>query len=426
MSVMEYTKMNEEQLKSELKKIRRQYERIKGLGLNLDMSRGKPSPQQLSLSEQMLKTDLTSDDYFNEQGMDCRNYGGLDGVIECKRIFSEVLEVNTDNIILGGVSSLNLMYDFISQCMTHGIGGEPWMLQDNVKFICAVPGYDRHFAIAEYFGIEMINVDMTETGPDMDAVEELVKDSSVKGMFCVPKYSNPTGVTYSDETVRRFAALKPAASDFRVIWDNAYCVHDFNDNPDRLLNIFELAKEYGSEDLFVEFASTSKITFSGGGVSCIAASDRNIKMIKYRFSRQTIGNDKLNQLRHYKFLKDKDGVMRLMKKHAEIIVPKFNKVLEVLERELGSLDVAHWTKPNGGYFISFNATSCSAKRVGELCKEAGVTLTNVGATFPYGKDPNDRNIRIAPTLPPVHEIEKAAEVLCLCVKMATLEHLLGK
>lgn len=423
---MSYSDMTIDELKEEQKRVRFQHERIKGLGLNLDMSRGKPSSKQLSLSNPMLQLDLNGDDYISAQGLDCRNYGGLDGVIECKRIFSEILEVNTGNIILGGPSSLNLMYDFIAQCMTHGIGNEPWLQQGDVKFICAVPGYDRHFAIAEYFGIEMVNVNMTPTGPDMDAVEELIKDEKVKGMFCVPKYSNPTGVTYSDETVKRFAALKPAASDFRVIWDNAYCVHDFNDTPDRLYNIFEAAAEYGSEDMFIEFASTSKVSFPGGGVAALTASDLNISMIKYRLSKQTICYDKLNQIRHYKFFRNKQGVMEHMKKHAELIAPKFEMVLNILENELGSSGLAAWTNPNGGYFISFDTTACSAKRVGELCRDAGVILTTVGATFPYKIDPEDKNIRIAPTYPPVAELAKAAEVLCLCVKMASLERMLGR
>ncbi len=387
------------------------------------MSRGKPAPDQLDLSMDMLKQVIGVCDCKAENGFDCRNYGVLDGIPECKKLFSEILDMPAENIILGGTSSLALMFDYITQCMLTGAGDKPWNQQGEVKFICNVPGYDRHFSICEYYGIKMINVPLLEDGPDIEKITELVKDPSVKGMFCVPKYSNPTGITYSDDKVRALAALKPAAKDFRVIWDNAYVVHDLNNTPDRLLNIFEACKEYGTEDNFVEFTSTAKISFPGGGVSCIAASDNNIKMILARLNMQTICYDKLNQLRHVKFFKDLEGIKAHMRKHAALIEPKFSIVIEAFERELAGKGVAEWTNPNGGYFISLDTLNCSAKRVGALCKSLGVVLTNVGATYPYGVDPEDKNIRIAPTFPSVADMKKAAEVLCLCIKLATIENL---
>ncbi len=421
---MQYSQMSKDELLSRKAALDKEFAEIKKLNLKLDMSRGKPGADQLDLSMDMLKTIIGVCDCKAENGFDCRNYGVLDGLPECKALFAEILEVCPENVIIGGASSLNLMFDYISQCMTKGAGAEPWMQQGKIKFICNVPGYDRHFTICEHFGIEMINVEMTENGPDVDKIREIVKDESVKGMFCVPKYSNPDGITYSDDTVRALAALQPAAKDFRVIWDNAYVVHDLTDAPDRLLNIFEACKEYGSEDMFVEFTSTSKISFPGAGISAIAASDNNIKAIKARLSMQTISYDKMNQLRHVKFFKDLDGIRAHMRKHAVIIAPKFKIVLDALDEQLKENDLARWTKPNGGYFISLNTTNCSAKRVGELCKELGVVLTSVGATYPYGVDDADRNIRIAPTYPSTDELKKAVEVLCLCVKLATLENLL--
>ena len=421
---MQYSQMSKDELLSRKAALDKEFAEIKKLNLKLDMSRGKPGADQLDLSMDMLKTVIGVCDCKAENGFDCRNYGVLDGLPECKALFAEILEVRPENVIIGGASSLNLMFDYISQCMTKGAGAEPWMQQGKIKFICNVPGYDRHFTICEHFGIEMINVEMTENGPDVEKIREIVKDESVKGMFCVPKYSNPDGITYSDDTVRALAALQPAAKDFRVIWDNAYVVHDLTDTPDHLLNIFEACKEYGSEDMFVEFTSTSKISFPGAGVSAIAASDNNIKAIKARLSMQTISYDKMNQLRHVKFFKDLDGVRAHMRKHAAIIAPKFKIVLDALDEQLKENDLARWTKPNGGYFISLNTTNCSAKRVGELCKELGVVLTSVGATYPYGVDAADRNIRIAPTYPSTDELKKAVEVLCLCVKLATLENLL--
>lgn len=421
---MQYSEMSKEDLRAKKAALDKEFAEIKKLNLKLDMSRGKPAGDQLDLSMDMLKTVIGVCDCKAENGFDCRNYGVLDGLPECKALFAEMLEVAPENVIIGGASSLNLMFDYISQCMTHGAGAEPWMQQGKIKFICNVPGYDRHFTICEHFGIEMVNVEMTENGPDVEKIRELVKDPSVKGMFCVPKYANPSGVTYSDDTVRALAALQPAAKDFRVIWDNAYVVHDLTDIPDRLLNIFEACKPFGSEDMFVEFTSTSKISFPGAGVSAIAASNANIKAIKARLTMQTISYDKMNQLRHVKYFKNLDGIRAHMRAHAVLIAPKFKIVLDALDKELKENALAQWTVPNGGYFISLNTTGCSAKRVGELCKELGVVLTSVGATYPYGIDPNDRNIRIAPTFPTVDELKKAAEVLCLCVKLATLEKLL--
>ena len=422
---MNYANMSENELKNLKAELLKEYEEYKALSLKLDMSRGKPGAEQLNLSADMLKCVLTPEECCSENGVDCRNYGVLDGIPECKRLFADVLEVSPANIIVGGASSLNLMYDYLNQCMFLGVGGcEPWSKQRKVKFICNVPGYDRHFAITEFFGVEMISVEMQKDGPDVEKIAELVRDPMVKGMFCVPKYSNPDGVTYSDEKVRALAALKPAAKDFRVIWDNAYVIHDLTDDPDKLLNIFEACREYGTEDYFVEFTSTSKITFPGAGVSAIAASDKNIAEIKKRLNFQTISYDKLNQLRHAKYLKNIDGLRAHMKKHAAVIAPKFKIVLDTLEREIAPASIGEWGKAKGGYFISYNTTVGSAKRVGELCKEAGLVLTTVGATYPYGKDPDDKNIRIAPTYPSDSELSKAMELFCLCAKLAAVEALL--
>lgn len=420
---MQYSEMNKEELVLLKADLEKEFEALKAENLKLDMSRGKPGADQLDLSMDVLNVLTTAEDCKTAAGFDCRNYGVLDGIPECKALFAEILDVPADNVIIGGASSLNLMYDYIAQCMTHGAGEAPWIQQGKIKFLCNVPGYDRHFSICEHFGIEMINVPMTAEGPDAEKISELIKDSSVKGMFCVPKYSNPDGITYSDETVRKLAALKPAAKDFRVIWDNAYIVHDLTDTPDKLLNIFEAAKENGTEDCFVEFTSTSKISFPGAYVSAIAASDKNIAMIKKRMNAQTISYDKLNQLRHVKYFKNAEGIRAHMKKHAAIIAPKFRIVLDALEKELKPGALAHWTAPNGGYFISLDTASCSAKRVGELCREAGVVLTSVGATYPYGVDAEDKNIRIAPTYPSNADLAKAAQVLCLCVKLASVEAL---
>ncbi len=422
---MLYNQMSREELISLKNELCKKYDEVKALGLSLDMSRGKPGADQLDLSVDMLNVMVTADDCKAENGFDCRNYGVLDGIPECKKLFAELLGVESKNIIIGGSSSLNLMYDYINQCMYLGVAGcEPWSKQGKIKFICNVPGYDRHFAITEFFGIEMISVEMDEFGPDVEKIAELVKDPMVKGMFCVPKYSNPNGVTYSDERVKALAALKPAAKDFRVIWDNAYIIHELTDTPDKLLNIFEACKKYGTEDYFVEFTSTSKISFPGAGVSAIAASDNNIAEIKKRLNFQTISYDKLNQLRHVKYFKNVDGIKTHMAKHAEIIAPKFDMVLKMLENEIKPYGIGEWVKAKGGYFISYNTVGCSAKRIGELCKEAGLILTTVGATYPYGVDPDDKNIRIAPTFPNIENLEKAMEVFCLCAKLAAVEELL--
>ena len=422
---MLYNEMNREELVSLKSELEKEYEEVKSRGLSLDMSRGKPSAAQLDLTMDMLKVMTTVEDCKAENGFDCRNYGVLDGMPECKKLFADILEVDTKNIIVGGTSSLNLMYDYLNQCMFLGVAGcEPWSKQGKVKFICNTPGYDRHFTITEFFGVEMISVEMDEFGPDVEKIRELVKDPMVKGMFCVPKYSNPNGVTYSDERVKALAALKPAAKDFRVIWDNAYIIHELTDTPDVLMNIFEACKEFGTEDNFIEFTSTSKISFPGAGVSAIAASDNNIAEIKKRLNFQTISYDKLNQLRHVKYFKNADGVKAHMDKHAAIMAPKFNLVLDMLEKEIAPLGIGEWVKVKGGYFISYNTVGSSAKRIEVLCKAAGLVLTTVGATYPYGIDPEDKNIRIAPSFPPVEDLRKAMEVFCLCAKLAAVEALI--
>lgn len=422
---MLYNEMSRDELVSLKNELEKKYEEVKSRGLSLDMSRGKPGADQLDLSVDMLSVMTTADECKGENGFDCRNYGVLDGIPECKKLFADLLQVDTKNIIIGGSSSLNLMYDYLNQCMYLGVGGgTPWSKQGKVKFICNVPGYDRHFAITEFFGIEMISVEMDEFGPNVEKIRELVKDPMVKGMFCVPKYSNPNGVTYSDERVKALASLQPAAKDFRVIWDNAYIIHELTDTPDNLLNIFDVCKEYGTEDYFVEFTSTAKISFPGAGVSAVAASDSNIAEIKKRLNFQTISYDKLNQLRHVKYFKNVDGIKAHMEKHAKIIAPKFQLVLDMLEKEIAPLGIGEWVKAKGGYFISYNTVGSSAKRIGELCKNAGLVLTTVGATYPYGVDPDDKNIRIAPTFPSVDNLEKAMEVFCLCAKLAAVEALI--
>ena len=420
-TLREFTK---EELSVFIAENQKRYEAIREQGLSIDMSRGKPSPVQLDMAFEDFKKAFEITDYYSKTGFDCRNYGLLDGVQEAKELFAELLGVETKNIIMGGNASLELMFSFISQCWSHGIGGcKPWSEQEDVKFIAVVPGYDRHFGIAEYFGIKMVNVPISATGPDMDKVEELVKDPSVKGMFCVPKYSNPDGFTYSEETVERLAKMKPAAPDFRVIWDNAYIIHEIYEEGDELANIFDYAKKYGTEDNFVEFCSTSKITFPGAGISALAASDNNIKEILKRLTIQIISYDKMNQLRHAKMYPTVDDLKAVMKKHAAIMRPKFDAVLDMLEKELGGLGIASWHKPGGGYFVSLNVDTGSAKYAGQLCKDAGLTLTGVGATFPYKNDPEDKNIRIAPSYPSVEELEKAAELLCVAVKLAAAEAL---
>lgn len=413
-----YKDFSREELIAEKQALQKRFDEYKAMGLSLDMSRGKPSKEQLDLSMDMLKPV----DYV-ENGFDVRNYGLLDGISSCKRLFAELMEVDEKNVIIGPSASLNLMYDYICQCYCEGVlGSTPWCKLDSVKFLCPVPGYDRHFTILEHFGIEMVNVPMTDEGPDMDVIEELIKSDSVKGMFCVPKYSNPQGITFSDETVKRIAAMKPAAKDFRIIWDNAYCVHDIKEDGDELLNIFSVLGD--NEDMVIEVCSTSKMTFPGAGVSALAASEANIAQIKKRLNCQTISYDKMNQLRHVKFFGNLDGIKAHMKKHAAIMKPKFDMVIEHLENELGGLEIASWLDPKGGYFISLDVMNGCAKRVGELCKEAGVTLTTVGATYPYGNDPNNSNIRIAPSLPPVAELDLATQILCVSVRIAAVEKFL--
>ncbi|MDE6385975.1 MAG: aminotransferase class I/II-fold pyridoxal phosphate-dependent enzyme [Eubacterium sp.] len=415
-----YSQMTAEELKAEQKTLEKRFNDFKAKGLKLDMSRGKPGADQLDLSSEM--NDVK--DYVSD-GVDIRNYGILDGIPSCKKLFADLMGVDSKNVIVGPNASLTLMFDYISQCYTHGAGDTPWCRLPEVKFLCPVPGYDRHFTILEYFGIKMINIAMKEDGPDMDAIEEYIKDDSVKGMFCVPKYSNPQGITYSDAVVKRIAAMKPVAKDFRIIWDNAYCIHDLDKDSDELLNIFDVLPEYGNEDMVIEVCSTSKITFPGSGVSALIASDNNIAAIKKRLNVQTISYDKMNQHRHVEFFGDADGVRAHMKKHAEILKPKFDMVLRHLDNELSGKGIASWFNPKGGYFISLDVMEGCAKRVGELCKEAGVVLTSVGATYPYGKDDKDSNIRIAPSFPPVAELDMAAELLCICVQLACIEKLLG-
>ncbi len=413
----------------EIKAIKRQaaeqYRDFKARGLCLNMARGKPCVEQLDLALGVLEALHARSEFANSNGDDCRNYGVWNGLPEMREIFGQLLGIPADNIILGNNSSLQMMFDTISQGYTHGCGGyTPWCKQGDVKFLCPVPGYDRHFAVTEYFGIKMIPVPMLKTGPDMDIIERLVQDPSVKGCWCVPKYSNPTGITYSDETVRRFARLRPAAKDFRIMWDNAYCVHDLTDQPDELLNIYEECVKEGTEDQVIIFASTSKISFPGAGVAALASSAKTIASLKTRTTVQTIGSDKLNQLRHVLFLHDAEGVRSLMKGHRKILAPKFNIVLDALENELAELDVARWSHPKGGYFVNLDVMSGCAKRVVELCREAGVELTDAGATFPYGMDPNDSNIRIAPSFPPEGELRQAMELLCIAIKLAASEKLL--
>lgn len=415
-----YLSMTKEELLNEYNSVKADYEALKAQGLSIDMSRGKPGADQLDISDGML--DALSDGNFKcENGLDVRNYGILDGIPECKKLFADLLEVKPENIIVGGNSSLSLMFDYVAQCMYMGEGFTPWSQQGKVKFLCPCPGYDRHFAICEFLGIEMINIPMTEQGPDMDAIEEAVKDSSVKGMFCVPKYSNPQGITFSAETVKRIANLD-VAEDFRIIWDNAYCVHDLTDTTDELLNIFDVLPEK-NKNMVVEVASTSKISYPGAGVACLATSVENVKEILKRLTVQAISYDKVNMLRHVKFFKNVDGIKAHMQLHAKILKPKFDAVIDTLEADLSGLGIAEWVNPNGGYFISLDVTGGSASRVGVLCKEAGVTLTNVGATFPYGKDPSDSNIRIAPTFPTPEVLSKAVKVLTTSVKLACLENL---
>ena len=424
-----YAELTKEELLELKKSLKAEYKAMQNRDLRLDMSRGKPSQEQLDISMGLMDV-LTSDkDLMSENGSDCRNYGVLDGIPEAKELMGDMMEVPADNLIIYGNSSLNVMYDCISRSYTHGVmGSTPWCKLDKIKFLCIVPGYDRHFAITEYFGFENVCVPMLESGPDMDMIEELVQnDDSIKGIWCVPKYSNPTGNSYSDEVVRRFARLKPAAKDFRIYWDNAYTIHHLYDlDQDHLIEILAECKRAGNPDLVYKFASTSKVTFPGSGIAALATSHNNLEDIKNQLKNQTIGHDKVNQLRHVRYFKDIHGMVEHMRKHADSLRPKFEMVIDTLEKELGGLGIASWTKPKGGYFISFDTMEGCAKEVVLKCKKAGVVLTGAGATFPGGKDPHDKNIRIAPSFPPVADLEIAAKLLCLCTKMAAVDKLLGE
>ena len=422
-----YKDLSAEELKVLKSQLEKEFDEVKAKNLKLDMSRGKPSAAQLNLSMEMMDVLNSTSDLIGEDGVDCRNYGVLDGITEAKQLLADMMEVPKDNVVIFGNSSLNIMYDTIARAMTHGVlGSTPWAKLDKVKFLCPVPGYDRHFAITEHFGIEMINVPMTAEGPDMDLVEKLVaEDEAIMGIWCVPKYSNPQGITYSDETVHRFATLKPAAKDFRIFWDNAYGIHHlYEDKQDYLTEILMECKKAGNPDMVYKFSSTSKISFPGSGIAAIAASDANLKEIREMMKVQTIGHDKLNQLRHVRYFKDIHGMVEHMKKHADIMRPKFDAVLETLDRELGGLEIGSWIAPRGGYFISFDAMEGCAKAIVAKAKEAGVVMTGAGATFPYGKDPKDSNIRIAPSYPTPEELKTAAEIFVLSVKLVSIEKLL--
>lgn len=422
-----YNEMSREELLQEKSELEARFEEVKAKGLKLDMSRGKPSAAQLDLAMGMMDVLNSDSDLKCEEGIDCRNYGALDGIREAKQLLADMMEVPIDNVIIYGNSSLNVMFDTVSHAMTHGVmGSTPWCKLDKVKFLCPVPGYDRHFTISEYFGIEMINVPMTPTGPDMDMVEKLVsEDETIKGIWCVPKYSNPQGITYSDKTVRRFAALKPAAEDFRIYWDNAYGIHHlYEDKQDYLPELLLECKKAGNPDMVYKFCSTSKVSFPGSGIAALAASQGNLADLKRQLTVQTIGHDKLNQLRHVRFYKDIHGMVEHMKKHANIMRPKFEAVLDILEKELGGLEIGSWIRPRGGYFISFDALPGCAKAIVAKAKEAGLIMTGAGATFPYGKDPKDSNIRIAPTYPTPEELQMAAEIFVLSVKLVSIDKIL--
>ncbi len=423
-----YTEMDKEELRSELATLKMEFETYERMDLHLDMSRGKPCREQLDLSMGMMDVLNSEVDLSCDDGTDCRNYGVLDGIAEAKQLIGDMMENNPDNIIIYGNSSLNVMYDTVSRAMTHGImGNTPWCKLDKVKFLCPSPGYDRHFAITEYFGIEMIPVPMSETGPDMDMVEELVsKDEAIKGIWCVPKYSNPQGYSYSDETVYRFAHLKPKAPDFRIFWDNAYGIHHLYDHDqDYIPEILMECKKAGNPDMVYKFASTSKITFPGSGIASLATSLNNLEDIKKQLKNQTIGHDKVNQLRHVRFFGDIAGMVAHMRKHASVIRPKFEAVENIFEKNLSGLGVGEWTNPMGGYFISFESMEGCAKKIVHLAMKAGVKMTEAGATWPYHDDPKDSNIRVAPTYPPIEDLKVAAELFTLCVRIVSVEKLLG-
>ena len=419
-----YTEMTKPERQAEYAALRVEFDGAKELHLALNMTRGKPSRAQLDLVTPIFGL-LTEPEQFLSDGVETRNYGEVSGIPAAKRLFADILGCRPEQVFVGGNASLQLMYDAVSKAFTNGLlhSEKPWAKLDKVKWLCPVPGYDRHFRVTESFGVEMINVPMTETGPDMDMVEALIRDPAVKGMWNVPKYSNPEGVVYSDETVRRLAAMKPAAPDFMLMWDNAYCIHEFDGDFRPFPDIIGLCARYGNADMVYEFASTSKVTFPGAGVAVMAASEDNIAYFSKLINVQTIGFDKINQLRHVLFLQDRDHTLALMKRHAAILAPKFHAVLDALDREIAPLGIASYKRPVGGYFISLDTMPDCAKRTLALCREAGVTMTGAGATFPYGRDPQDSNIRIAPSLPPVAELEQAIKVFCLCLRMAALEKL---
>ena len=424
-----YQELGKEELLALKEKLNAEYEEAKKKGLSLDMSRGKPAVSQLAMGMDIMNALTIESDMKSENGLDVRNYGVLEGIPEARKLMAEIMGVKPENVIVCGNSSLNIMYDTVARSMTHGVmGSTPWCKLDRVSFLCPAPGYDRHFAITQHFGIEMIPVPMTTEGPDMDMVERLVaQDPSVKGIWCVPKYSNPQGYTYSDETVKRFAALKPAAEDFRIFWDNAYAVHDlYEDRSDVLLEIFDQCEKAGNPDMVYEFCSTSKVSYAGAGIAAIATSKGNLEWMKKSMTVQTIGYDKVNQLRHVRYYKDLNGIKAHMRKHAAMLRPKFDAVLETLDKELSGLGIGEWTRPNGGYFISFQALDGCAKAIVAKCKEAGMTLTGAGATYPYGKDPKDSNIRIAPSFPTPEEMAQATELFVLCVKLVSVEKLLNQ
>lgn len=421
-----YLEMSKEELAEEIEALRAEYRRYQGLELELDMSRGKPCRDQLDLSMGMMDALNSNADLSCEDGTDCRNYGVLEGIHEAKVLIGDMMENNPDNILIYGNSSLNVMYDQIARSFSHGVmGNTPWYKLDKIKWLCPVPGYDRHFGITEYFNIEMIPVPMTPNGPDMDMVEKLVsEDKAIKGIWCVPKYSNPQGYSYNDETVRRFARLKPAARDFRIYWDNAYGVHHlYDDHQDYLIEILAECKRAGNPDLVYKFSSTSKITFPGSGIAAIATSANNLEDIKAQLKNQTIGHDKVNQLRHVRFFKDIHGMTEHMRKHAAVLRPKFETVENIFEENLGGLGIAEWTKPNGGYFISFDGMEGTARLIVDRAMKAGVKLTPAGSTWPYHKDPHDSNIRIAPTYPTLEDLSTAAKLFTVCVKLVSAEKL---
>ena len=421
-----YEKMSQEQLSAAYAQEKAHFDACKTQGLNLNMARGKPSKAQLDAMSGILKAISEPEDCF-EDNTDVRNYGELAGMPSARAFWAEILGCKPEQTVLGGTSSLNLAFDVISRAYTHGLlhSPRPWSKEEKIKFLCPAPGYDRHFRITEFFGAELITVPMTDEGPDMDIVEEYIKDPAVKGLWCVPKYSNPTGIIFSDETVRRFAAMKPAAPDFALMWDNAYCVHEFEGDSVEFPDIIGLCEQYGNADMVYEFASTSKVTFAGAGVAVLACSEANVDYFLKLFSVQMISYDKVNQLRHVRFLKDKKHTLELMKIHASFMAPKFKVVTEILEKQIKPCGFGNWFNPKGGYFISFDTMPGTAKRALALCKEAGVVMTPAGATYPYGIDPEDKNIRIAPSLPPVEELQKAMDVFCTCLKMAALEKLMN-